>query len=231
MGPVQEGQPQGTTGSAVHSSATGMAASDPHQRSDPAATGDGDTYALGSLGERLGEEIARAERHGTGLSCLLVAFDDLDRMAGGHPDELREQTLEYVVGALRSELRCFDRVGRTAEGDVLLLLPGADSPRAEVVARRALERLRTIKVESAGTRTPLQVSVGLAAWRDGLGAQALVLQAHAALRSIGAEHAHDPALAPAPPSTSAEPPAQGAPPASARERTDPATTLGCMGGQ
>src|SRR6185503_15180242 len=34
------------------------------------------------LDERLLEEIGRAERHGTQLSCLLVVVDNLDEMAG-----------------------------------------------------------------------------------------------------------------------------------------------------
>jgi hypothetical protein len=35
-----------------------------------------------ALDERLLEEIGRAERHGTSLSCLLVVVENLDEMAG-----------------------------------------------------------------------------------------------------------------------------------------------------
>ncbi len=45
------------------------------------------------------------------------------------------------------------------------MLPGADGPRGEIVARRVLERLRAIKVEVDGERQPLRIAVGLAAWR------------------------------------------------------------------
>lgn len=161
-----------------------MAASDHHQRSLSAQQGAGDAHAAGALTERLREEIARAERHRTGLSCLLVALEDFAALAGEQGGELREQTIEYVAEALRRELRCYDRVGRTPDGEVLVLLPGADSPRAEMVARRALGRLRSIKVESGGARTPIQVAVGLAAWQDGVDARELVAQARAALRRV-----------------------------------------------
>jgi diguanylate cyclase (GGDEF)-like protein len=167
-----------------------MAASDPNQHSDHSPVAGGEP-APSELCERLREEIARAERHGTQLSCLLVAFDNLEQMTREHGSELRAQTLEYVVQALRRELRCFDRVGVTNEGEMIVLLPGADSPRGEIVGRRALERLRTIKVEAGGTRMPLQVSMGLAAWRAELSAQAMVAQARAALRNL--EEAHGPA--------------------------------------
>ena len=64
------------------------------------------------MSERLQEEIGRAERFGTRLSCLLVVIDNLEQMARDHGGELREQAIDYVAGALRRELRRFDRVGR-----------------------------------------------------------------------------------------------------------------------
>jgi diguanylate cyclase (GGDEF)-like protein len=167
-----------------------MAASDTHPHSDRPGPSALDCLQPAALRERLEEEISRAERHGTQLSCLLVVIENLDEMTREHGSELREQTLEYVAQALRRELRRFDRVGRGgqgqegADGDLLIILPGADGPRAEIVARRALERLRTIKVEARGARWPLHVSVGLAAWREDLSAQTLLAQARAALRPV-----------------------------------------------
>jgi diguanylate cyclase (GGDEF)-like protein len=117
------------------------------------------------LEERLSEEIGRSERHGTPLSCLLVVVDNLAEMINEHGQELREQTLAYVAAALRRELRRFDRVGMPTEGEVLIVLPGADGPRGEVVARRVLDRLRAIKVETKGERRALRISVGLSTWR------------------------------------------------------------------
>jgi GGDEF domain-containing protein len=185
-----------------------MAASDPNPRSDRPPPGGDDCLTPAALGERLEEEIGRAERHGTGLSCLLVAIDNLDELAREHGGELREQTVEYVAAALRRELRRFDRVGRvgpsglagrspegrqgaaTPAQDLLIVLPGADSPQGEIVARRALERLRTIKVEAAGAREPLEISVGLAAWQQDVSAEALLARARAALRSVNGDHGY-----------------------------------------
>jgi diguanylate cyclase (GGDEF)-like protein len=132
------------------------------------------------LAERLEEEINRAGRHDTPLSCLLVVIENLDELAKAHGSELSEQTLVYVGEALRRELRRFDRVGRPSEGELVVLLPGADGPRGEIVARRALGRLRAIKVEVDGERQPLRISVGLAAWREDVGAEELLAQTRAA---------------------------------------------------
>jgi diguanylate cyclase (GGDEF)-like protein len=170
-----------------------MAASDTNPHSDRLQPSVLDCFTPATLHERLEEEISRAERHGTQLSCLLMVIENLDEMSREHGSELREQTLEYVARTLRREMRRFDRIGRGGQSllgsddDLLIILPGADSPRAEIVGRRTLERLRTIKVEARGTRWPLHVSVGLAAWRDEVSAQSLLAQARAATRRINGE--------------------------------------------
>jgi GGDEF domain-containing protein len=176
-----------------------MAASDINPRSDRPPAEEGECLAPAALRARLEEEISRAERHGTELSCLLVKIDNLDAMAREHGGELREQTVTYVAGALRRELRRFDRIGlvdhggegeRVANRDLLIILPGADSPRGEIVARRALERLRTIKVEAGGTRQPLEISVGLAVWQRDLGAETLLAHASAAVRNVNGDQGY-----------------------------------------
>jgi diguanylate cyclase (GGDEF)-like protein len=170
-----------------------MAARDPDQspaaRSAraPAPPLDAEELAL-----RLDEEIGRAERYGTKLSCLLVVVDNLAEMVSEHGSGLAEQTVAYIADALSRELRRFDRVGRPGDSELLVLLPGTDSPLGEIVARRLLERIHTIKVESRGTRRPLQIAVGLAAWQHPMTAAELLARAHAAARRQNGE---DPPLA------------------------------------
>jgi two-component system, cell cycle response regulator len=164
-----------------------MAASDPHPRSNPHASGQLVCLGAGALTVRIAEEINRAGRHGTPLSCLLVVIDNLSELAREHGQELTEQTFAYVASALAPELRGFDRVGRPSDGELLLLLPGADGPRGEMVARRVLDRLRTIKVEAEGMRRALRFSVGLAAWHRDVSGEDLVAQARAATRREQAE--------------------------------------------
>jgi two-component system, cell cycle response regulator len=164
-----------------------MAAKDTHRRIDPSSSeGDKgarpriDCLSAGALEDRLEEEINRAGRHGTPLSCLLVAIDDLAELASKHGRELPEQALAYAGPALLGELRRFDRVGRPSDTELLVVLPGADGPRGEIVARRVLDRLRAIKIETDGVRRPLRVSVGLAAWREDLDGEQLLAHTRAA---------------------------------------------------
>ncbi len=133
-----------------------------------------------ALRARLEEEVNRAARHGTALSCLLLDIEDLPALRRAHGEDLAERALAYVELALRRELRRFDRVGRPAESELLVVLPGADGPHAEVVARRVLQRMRSIKLEISAERHPLRVTVGLASWRAGTSAAALLEDARAA---------------------------------------------------
>jgi diguanylate cyclase (GGDEF)-like protein len=153
-----------------------MAASDPN----PRPSGQLACLGAGALTVRIAEEINRAGRHGTPLSCLLVVIDNLSELAREHGEELTEQTFTYIATTLAPELRGFDRIGRPGEGELLLLLPGADGPRGEMVARRVLDRLSSIKVEADGMRSALRFSVGLAAWRRDVSGEDLMAQARAA---------------------------------------------------
>jgi len=144
---------------------------------------------------RLDEEIGRAERHGTMLSCLVVLIENLRELEAEHGEQIGQQALAYVASALARELRRFDRLGVPGDGALAIVLPGADSPRGEVVARRVLERVHTIKIESEGTRRPLSLSVGLAAWHPEMTPQQLVDRARAAAaRRNGEETLAEPGL-------------------------------------
>jgi diguanylate cyclase (GGDEF)-like protein len=156
-----------------------MAASDNNPDAHP-SSGRTDCLSASELQERLQEEINRAERHHTPLSCLLVTIGNLEELTREHGGELSEEALAYVARVLAAQVRGFDRVGRPADDELLLILPGADGPHGEVVARRVLQRLHTIKVEADGTRQPLRISVGLAAWQAGLSATELLEQARLA---------------------------------------------------
>lgn len=167
----------------------GMAASNSYPRAT-SPSGEGlHCLTASALDARLEEELSRAERHGTELSCLLIRIENIDVLAREHGEELREQALDYAARALRHELRRFDRVGRPSDSELALVLPGADGPRGEIVARRVLDRLRAIKVEAGGSRRALIVSVGMAAWRDGGEQEDLLGRARAAARHRnGEEH-------------------------------------------
>ena len=104
--------------------------------------------------ERLGAEIARAQRYGHPLSILMIDLDDFkainDRFGHGAGDDALRQTAGTIEGAVRS----IDVAGRFGGEEFLVLLPETEPGGAEVVA----ERIRA-SVAQAGTVT---VSIGIA---------------------------------------------------------------------
>jgi two-component system cell cycle response regulator len=181
-----------------------MAASDSQHfhNSTRASRAGCDCLSAAQLTARLEEEVSRAERHHTALSCLLVSLDDVDQLVHAHGEELPTKALAYFGTALGPELRRFDRVGHVAEGELLVVLPGADEQRGEIVARRALGRLHAIKIDVGGQRWPLRISMGLAAWREGLTSEQLLLltrlaaQGHDALQKQPSEFSEEPKVLP-----------------------------------
>jgi diguanylate cyclase (GGDEF)-like protein len=152
-----------------------MAAND-SDKSIPTPRGPRDCLSTAEVVARLDEEVSRAGRHRTALSCLLVSLLDVEQLANTHGQELPAQALDYLGAALGRQLRRFDRVGSLQDGELLVLLPGADEQRGEIVARRALGRLHAVKIEVKGQRQPLRISVGVAAWSEGLSADQLLAQ-------------------------------------------------------
>jgi GGDEF domain-containing protein len=163
-----------------HKTTTGMAATDTDQTPTSAGAGSSPPLAAEELERRLEEEVSRAERQGTALSCLLVSLRDAEALARAHGAQLPERAIDYMSVALVRQLRRFDRVGRLPGGQLLVLLPGADHRRGEIVARRAIGRLRAVKLEQGGERYAIAVRIGLAAWRQGLSARELVEQSRVA---------------------------------------------------
>lgn len=179
-----------------------MAATDPRPIQDPFLQEGGDAPALrpdaarardraraalslpcldaGQLQDRLEEEVSRAGRHGTALSCLLLRLENFEQIAQEHGAGLSERALLHAGQTLLAELRRFDRVGRPLRDELVVVLPGAASVQGETVARRALRRLRAIKIEADLVRSPLCVSIGIAAWRTPWSAQELIDQARCA---------------------------------------------------
>ena len=136
-----------------------MAANDSHNSTLP-PRGPRDCLPTAELVARLDEEVSRAGRQRTALSCLLVSLLDVEQLAGAHGQELPTQALDYLGAALGRQLRRFDRVGSLREGELLVLLPGADERRGEIVARRALgcTRSRSRSKDSANRCASLSVS-------------------------------------------------------------------------
>jgi len=116
-----------------------------------------------AMRRRLDEEIGRATRAGTPLSCMLIDLDDFKLVNDRHGHQAGDAMLREVVHALVGEFRAFDRVARYGGDEFVVILPNADLRSAAAAATRALERL--LAVPSLDDAPGISASIGVAQWR------------------------------------------------------------------
>ena len=135
----------------------------------------------GAIQVRVREEIWRARRSGTGLSCLLLDLDNFKPLNDRHGHRLGDEILKTVATAIATEFRPYDGIGRYGGDEFVLALPGT----SEEEAFEAAQRLRSV-VEETGRRfgdlgVNVTCSVGVACWREPLTAGELLERADRAL--------------------------------------------------
>ncbi|MEB3196556.1 MAG: GGDEF domain-containing protein [Candidatus Sericytochromatia bacterium] len=110
---------------------------------------DSDLFSYRYFLGRLSEEVARADRFGTELSCLMIALDQPE------PSGLAE-----VAQQLKDACRQYDVPARWGRHELVMLLPETDLDGAQTFAERF--RLRVAShFEGPSTLSGLTISVGL----------------------------------------------------------------------
>ena len=127
----------------------------------------------GAMQVRVREEIARARRDGSPLSCVIIDLDDFKRVNDVRGHQAGDELLRQVAGVLQAELRPYDQVARYGGDEFVLLLPGSN----EAAARQVAERVRDAMVGSMVSAC----SLGVAQWHEPLDADALLEHADRAL--------------------------------------------------
>jgi diguanylate cyclase (GGDEF)-like protein len=116
-----------------------------------------------AMRRRLHEEVGRAVRAGSPLSCLLIDLDNFKLVNDRHGHQAGDAMLREVGQALVGEFRAFDRVARYGGDEFVAILPNAELEPAAAAAQRALERL--LKVPSFDVTPGASASIGVAQWQ------------------------------------------------------------------
>ncbi|BAQ46635.1 hypothetical protein Maq22A_c17620 [Methylobacterium aquaticum] len=138
----------------------------------------------GVLNRTAFREAALAAMRNSRAVPSLVAIDlDLFKQVNDRHGHLAgDRALVHLVSVLRAGLREADTIGRVGGDEFLVLLPGTDADRAQVVAARLREALRRAPLTlDDGTVLLLSMSCGVAPHRDGMGFEDLVHAADMAL--------------------------------------------------
>jgi diguanylate cyclase (GGDEF)-like protein len=133
----------------------------------------------GALQSRLREEISRAERDGGPIALALIDLDDFKAINERLGHLAGDAALRSAGERLRGSVRLHDVVARLG-GDEFALLLTATAQEAQKVVDRAVRTLGDAPMPSGGE---LRASAGIAQWRPGVPATALIDAADGALRA------------------------------------------------
>jgi diguanylate cyclase (GGDEF)-like protein len=132
---------------------------------------------------RLEDEVKRARRYRTPLTCVMADMDQLKPINDELGHTAGDRAIAAVASVIRGELRETDFGARYGGDEFVLLLPHTGADEGRILADRICARLRETALEVGGRPVPIGASFGVACLddpRDGA-AEALVRIADAAL--------------------------------------------------
>jgi diguanylate cyclase (GGDEF)-like protein len=117
---------------------------------------------------RLGEELARARRDGSGLVCLMLDIDHFKRVNDRWGHAAGDAVLKELAQRVESQVRASDVAARYGGEEFVILLPDTNID----AAARLAERVRTAIAESPiqlpnGETVTITASIGIAEARPG----------------------------------------------------------------
>jgi len=119
-------------------------------------------YNRRAFDERLAQEVAFTDRHGTALSVILLDLDHFklinDRF--GHP--CGDRVLQLVAASLVASVRLEDLVARYGGEELVVVVRGIPADGVRVLAERLRARVEALDVVWDGRRVPVTASLGVA---------------------------------------------------------------------
>jgi diguanylate cyclase (GGDEF)-like protein len=124
--------------------------------------------------------VASADRHKRRLALMMIDLDNLKDINDTYGHHVGDEAIRALAAELQRAVRATDTCGRLGGDEFGVAMPDADERDAREVGirvREALEHLnRTNKVP-----VPVEFSIGITAWRQGLDWQAMYQAADKAL--------------------------------------------------
>lgn len=126
--------------------------------------------------ERLRNELDRAQRDGLDLAVIMLDIDHFKRINDQFGHAVGDLVLRSLCQRISQRLRRTDVFCRLGGEEFMVLCPGSDAEQARLLALELWQGVRNVPIEGVGRVT---ASFGVAGWRDGEGADALLLRADA----------------------------------------------------
>lgn len=113
------------------------------------------------LDERIAAELSFARRHGTPLSVIFIDADRFKLVNDTHGHAGGDAVLRALAAFIRGTLRTEDVAARYGGEELVLLLRGIEERGAFTVADRIRVGVEKLRIEHAGARIPVTVSIGI----------------------------------------------------------------------
>ncbi|WP_043203360.1 sensor domain-containing diguanylate cyclase [Pseudomonas putida] len=126
--------------------------------------------------DRLKAELERAQRDGLALAVIMLDIDHFKCINDRFGHAMGDRVLRSLCQRIGQRLRRTDVFCRLGGEEFMVLCPGSDAEQARLLALELWHGVRTVPVEGVGQVT---ASFGVAGWRPGEGADALLLRADA----------------------------------------------------
>src|SRR5580692_649002 len=120
------------------------------------------------LQQRLKEELARAQRRGGTIACLMIDIDRFKGINDGYGHLAGDIALKEIAQRIESKIRSMDTAARFGGDELAVLLPESNAAEAAKLGERIRECIAAKPVAlSAEIERTLTVSVGVAAVAPG----------------------------------------------------------------
>lgn len=115
------------------------------------------------LHARLKEELARAQRHGSGLTCLLIDLDRFKQINDQHGHLVGDMALREAAQRVDAHIRDSDAAARFGGDEFVVLAPGISPEQAAALAERIRQAVSDAPLDvPGGIQLKLTVSIGVA---------------------------------------------------------------------
>ena len=120
------------------------------------------------LQQRMKEELARAQRRGGTIACLMIDIDRFKAVNDGYGHLAGDNALKEVAQRVDTQIRSMDTAARFGGDELAILLPEASSAEAATLAERIREVIAAVPFAlTAEVERTLTVSVGVASVSPG----------------------------------------------------------------
>jgi diguanylate cyclase (GGDEF)-like protein len=120
------------------------------------------------LQQRMKEELARAQRRGATIACLMIDIDRFKGINDGYGHLAGDVALKEIAQRIESKIRSMDTAARFGGDELAVLLPESNAAEAAKLGERIRECIAAEPVTlSAEIERTLTVSVGVAAVAPG----------------------------------------------------------------